>query len=184
MKIKPFGYPIPEKALNQFLDPDRARVPIAFEGWTYYRCEWWQFRTTQHVEGAQRADEHPCSEQVQQTFALFSEETRPADRLPIRESEWKPMHDIAPLLNKYPARIFERTHMRHHLQSYPLVRIGPHLAQRGLLQLASQLPGAEILPIPTPHLLVRGKNCQLIIRRLPDHWQTDRPSLSFFQPKQ
>lgn len=173
--MKSFGYPIDHLHLALFRDPNGSNPPITWEEHTYYSTEWWTLRTTQAHPTALKANTCPISDTLIQQF-----QTIPAKQDPA----WKPMDDIAPLLNKFRARIWERTQFRHHLQSYPLVRIAHYTAQRGILQLCSRLPAAHVhTGYRMPQLTIRFTGGEIILHTLPADWLQKNPSLTFYQPK-
>lgn len=171
--MKPFGYPIALDHLALFRDPDGTPV-VTWEGLTYYRTEWWTLRTTQ-AHDAPQATASPITPELAQQFAT----------IPAKEdASWRPLDDIARLVNKFPARIWERTQFRHHLQSYPLVLIAHYLLQRGILQLCTRLPAAHIhTGYIMPQPVIRFKGGEIILHTLPTDWRDKKPSLTFYQPK-
>jgi hypothetical protein len=173
-KAKPFGYPVTCEHLAHFLDPDGGR-PLLWEDHTYFQSAHWTLRTTQ-ATAAVNAPSHPLTPAQEAIFARFPQPT---------EKDWVPIDTIAPILNKFPARIWERTQFRHHLQTYPLVSIGAAVAQRGILQLASRLPRAEICTSLHfhPFIAIRFRSGELLLHPLPFHYRAEKISLRFFQPK-
>jgi hypothetical protein len=171
-RIKPFGYPIPADDLARFLDPDGGR-PLAWEGWTYYVTPWWVLRTTQATPAID-AEKCPVGEQTLAKFAEFDS---------LDAKKWHALDTIAPLVNKFTSRIWERTQFRHHLQKYPLCLIGSQITTRGILSLCTQLPRAEIYSGPRSMIPVRFRSGQMLLRSVPREWD-DRISLTFFQPKE
>jgi hypothetical protein len=175
-RIKPFGHPIALEHLDLFQDPDHIHLPSQWEGHTYYRTEWWTLRTTQATPYA-TAETCPVD-----LITLAAMDQAASDALPAKD--WKAMDDIAPLLNKFPSRLWERTQFRHHLQSYPLVKIAHHTAQRGILQLCTRLPRAEVFTgLHLPLLTIRFRTGVIVLHKLPFHWHQEKISLSFYQPK-
>jgi hypothetical protein len=178
MRPKPFGYPIALEHLDLFKDPDGNTPPVEWKGHTYYQTDWWTLRTHQATP-AMISPTEPVSSLMMAAMDLAEAK---ADSLP--EHLWKPLDDIAPLVNKYTARIWERTHLRHHLQSYPLVMIAHHYAQRGILQLCTRLPRAEVFTgTHLTHLTIRFRSGSIILHPLPDHITRTGATLHFFQPK-
>lgn len=175
-RIKPFGHPIPKPDLALFMDPDGEHKPVQHEGHTYFVTAWWTLRTTQ-VTAAPTAPAAPVSPGLARDIDVIERNELPA-------SHWKPLDDITPILNKYPARIWERTQFRHHLQTYPLVQLAHHTAQKGILQLCSRLPRAEVFTgTHLTHLTIRFRTGEIYLHRLPFHWHQEKISLRFYQPK-
>ena len=132
-KKKSFGYPIPLTDLEKFLCPDQGKA-VEHDGLSYFMSEWWTLRTAQGT-GADIVEESPLSLTQQYAF----------DRLEaIPERSWRSLEEKSSLINRYGAAIWERTHLRHHIRTSPIVRVGFSYALRGVLQLCTQLPNAVI----------------------------------------
>lgn len=172
--MKSFGYPITSESLAHFLDPDGGR-PLLWEDHTYFTTEHWTLRTTQ-ATAAFPSPSHPITAELERIFEKFPT---------IPDKDWKPLDDLRSLLCKFPARIWERTQFRHHLQSYPLVKINATLAQRGILQLATRLPRAEVCTGHqfSDHLAIRFRSGELLLHPLPYDWRNHKISLHLCQPK-
>lgn len=160
--MKTFGYPIPFDDLLKFADPRHA-VPYEHDGWTYFETESWTLRTRQGV-GAPASDTAPVTEFTR------AEETR---------NGWKPFDYITRVLNMYPAEIWHG----QNLNFSSLCWIGDHHITKGILQLASRLPNAELLPtFRGASLPVRFTKGMLLIHHVPPHIRNIKPPLIFFQP--
>jgi hypothetical protein len=161
---KNFGYPIQPSDLAQFLCPDNGRA-VEHDGLTYFSSEWWTLRTAQYC-GATPSEANPLDPIMQGMFSRL-------EGLP--ESAWRPMADKRSLLDKYGAKIWERSTMRHNLYTHPIVRVGFSYAQRAILQLCAKLPNAVIYIEGgnSDPVFIKFTKGAIILRQLP--WREETP---------
>lgn len=154
-RTKSFGYPISPADLHLFSCPDKVEN-FQEDGLSYYVTEWWALRTKQYCG-------HPDGTLSKEAAAGFNR----LEALP--ESAWRPLADMERLINKFPVAIWERTHLRHHLLTYPIVRVGYSYSQRGILQLCTRLPNAMICITGgnTDPVFIKFTGGAIVLRPLP-----------------